>query len=67
MRKLLLTTALVAALPVAAQAQKMNPQPNFYFGAEGGLNWMLNTTVTAYNLPGQPTYNVSPTTGFAVG
>ncbi|MBS0520535.1 MAG: OmpA family protein [Proteobacteria bacterium] len=66
MRKILMSAALAAALPVAAQAQQ-NPQPNFYFGAEGGLNWMLNTTVTGYNLPGQPTYSVTPYTGFAVG
>ena len=42
-----LLVALIASmvLPMAAQAQ--TPAPGFYVGAEGGLNWLLNTTVTA--------------------
>ncbi len=66
MRKLLMSAALVAAVPFAAQAQTP-AYSGFYFGAEGGLNWMLNNTVTAPNLPGSPSFQVSPTTGWAAG
>jgi len=45
------------ALPVVAQAQM--PMQGFYIGAEGGVNWLLNTTIL--NTP------VSPQTGFAAG
>jgi outer membrane protein OmpA-like peptidoglycan-associated protein len=37
----------------------MNAQPGFYVGAEGGLNWLLNTTIA-----GSPT---TTSTGWAVG
>jgi outer membrane protein OmpA-like peptidoglycan-associated protein len=57
MKKALLAAAALVALPVVAQAQV--PQPGFYIGAEGGLNWLLNTTVL-----GQSVY---PQTGFAAG
>jgi OOP family OmpA-OmpF porin len=40
MKKSLLAAAAALVLPVAAQAQ--SPQPGFYIGAEGGLNWLLN-------------------------
>ena len=43
MKKALLAAAALVALPVVAQAQV--PQPGFYIGAEGGLNWLLNTTI----------------------
>ena len=54
---LLATTALVA-LPVVAQAQSQ-PNPGFYIGGEGGVNWMLNTTANATN--------IYPATGWAAG
>ncbi|MBS0522826.1 MAG: OmpA family protein [Proteobacteria bacterium] len=57
MKKALLAAAALVALPVVAQAQV--PQPGFYIGAEGGLNWLLNTTILS-----TPVY---PQTGFAVG
>jgi len=57
MKKALLAAAAVVALPVMAQAQ--SPQPGIYIGAEGGLNWLLNTTIAGVN--------VSPQTGWAVG
>ena len=57
MKKALLAAAALAALPVVAQAQ--TPQPGFYIGAEGGVNWLLNTTIL--NTP------ITPQTGFAAG
>ena len=45
MKKSLFAAAALIALPMAAQAQ--SPAPGFYIGAEGGLNWLLNTNVTA--------------------
>src|SRR5262245_58469019 len=44
MKKVLAGAAMLAALPLAAEAQ-MLPAPGFYIGAEGGLNWMLNTKI----------------------
>src|SRR6266536_1665313 len=64
MKKLLLATAALVALPVMAQAQ-MAPNPGFYIGAEGGLNWMFNSTV---NPPGPVNnINLSPQLGWAAG
>ena len=57
MKKALLAAAAFVALPVMAQAQTV--APGFYIGAEGGLNWLLNTTILGQG--------VSPQTGFAVG
>ncbi|HZP98768.1 MAG TPA: OmpA family protein [Reyranella sp.] len=57
MKKALMAAAALVALPVMAQAQ--TPSSGFYVGAEGGLNWLLNTTIL-----GTP---VSPQTGFAAG
>src|SRR5882672_8616307 len=48
MKKLLLATAALIALPVMAHAQPQ-PTPGFYIGGEGGVNWMFNTTA---NVPG---------------
>ncbi len=57
MKKALLAAVALVALPVVAQAQV--PQPGFYIGAEGGLNWLLNTTILGSS--------VYPQTGFAAG
>ena len=57
MKKALLAAAAFVALPVMAQAQIASP--GFYIGAEGGVNWLLNTTIL--------NQNVSPQTGFAAG
>jgi len=57
MKKALLAAAAFVALPVMAQAQTV--APGFYIGAEGGLNWLLNTTILGQG--------VTPQTGFAVG
>jgi outer membrane protein OmpA-like peptidoglycan-associated protein len=66
MRKILLATAALVALPIAAQAQMQpNPNPGFYIGGEGGLNWMFNTTA---NVPGfGGAVNIYPATGWAAG
>ena len=57
MKKALLAAAAIVALPVAAQAQ--SSAPGFYIGAEGGLNWLLNTTIAGTT--------VTPQTGWAAG
>jgi len=64
MKKALLAAATLVALPVATQAQSLQ-YPGLYLGAEGGANWMLNTTV---NVPGfGGAANIYPNFGFAVG
>src|ERR1044071_252907 len=57
MKKALLAAAALVALPVMAQAQ--TAAPGFYIGAEGGLNWLLNTTIAGTT--------VTPQTGWAAG
>ena len=57
LKKALIVAAAVVALPSMAQAQ--TPEPGVYFGVEGGLNWMFNTTILGAN--------VSPNTGWAAG
>ena len=58
MKKVLLAAAAVIALPAIAEAQDVQ-SPGVYFGVEGGLNWMFNTTILGQN--------VSPQTGWALG
>jgi OmpA-OmpF porin, OOP family len=58
MKKALIAAATLVALPVLAQAQSLQ-YPGFYVGVEGGVNWMLNTTIL--------NQSVSPNTGFAAG
>jgi len=58
MKKVLLAAAAVIALPAIAEAQDVQT-PGVYFGVEGGLNWMFNTTILGQN--------VSPQTGWALG
>ena len=68
MKKALIAAAALVALPMAAQAQ--TPAPGFYVGAEGGLNWLLNTTVTAQTATSGGALNsvqVTPQTGWAAG
>ena len=57
MKKALLAAAALVALPAMAQAQ--TAAPGFYIGAEGGLNWLLNTTILGTS--------ITPQTGFAAG
>ena len=46
MKKALIAAAALVALPMASQAQSLQPG-GFYIGAEGGLNWLLNNSFTA--------------------
>ena len=55
MKKLFLTAATLASLPAFAQAQSATPA--FYVGVEGGLSWLLNTTVTAPTAAGDGALN----------
>ncbi len=57
MKKALMAAAALVALPVMAQAQ--TPSEGFYIGAEGGLNWLLNTTIGGLG--------ITPQTGWAAG
>jgi OmpA-OmpF porin, OOP family len=57
MKKALMAAAALVALPVMAQAQ--TPSPGVYIGAEGGVNWLLNTTVAGFG--------ITPQTGWAAG
>ena len=57
MKKALMAAAAFVALPVMAQAQ--SPSPGVYIGAEGGVNWLLNTTIAGFG--------VTPQTGWAAG
>jgi outer membrane protein OmpA-like peptidoglycan-associated protein len=57
MKKALIAAAALVALPMAAQAQ--SPMPGFYIGAEGGVNWLLNTTINGNG--------TTPQTGWMAG
>jgi OOP family OmpA-OmpF porin len=57
MKKALFAAAALVVLPVMAQAQ--SPAPGVYIGAEGGVNWLLNTTIAGIG--------VTPNTGWAAG
>ena len=53
----------LVALPVATQAQSLQ-YPGFYVGAEGGLNWMFQTSAaTPFGTSG----TIYPSTGWAAG
>jgi outer membrane protein OmpA-like peptidoglycan-associated protein len=57
MKKAFVAAAALVALPVMAQAQ--TPSAGFYIGAEGGLNWLLNTNIGPLS--------IQPQTGWAAG
>jgi opacity protein-like surface antigen len=57
MKKALMAAVVLVALPVMAQAQTSSP--GVYIGAEGGVNWLLNTTVAGFG--------ITPQTGWAAG
>ena len=70
MKKLLAATTALIALPLAAQAQSLQPG-GFYIGAEGGVNWLLNTstnvTVSGPGFLGNGNANISASTGWTAG
>src|SRR5690348_5421024 len=57
MKKNLLAVAALASLAAPAYAQ--TPAPGVYIGAEGGLNWLLNTNIGPLS--------IQPQTGWAAG
>ncbi len=62
-KKVLVATAAMVALPVMAQAQMLQ-YPGFYAGIEGGGSWMFNNTVTTpFGASGQ----MYPQIGWAAG
>ena len=64
MKKALVAAAAIVALPALAQAQ--SAQPGFYAGVEGGLNWLLNNTVSGAAIAGGSA-GMQSSTGFAAG
>ncbi len=70
MKKMWIAAAMASALPFAAQAQSLQPG-GFYIGAEGGLNWLLNTTstsnVTAGGFAGSFNSNLTNNLGWTAG
>ncbi len=44
MKRMVVAAALLAAVPFGAQAQSPLQPGGFYIGAEGGANWLLNST-----------------------
>src|SRR5437588_7508793 len=71
MKKMIIGAALLAALPLTAQAQSLQPG-GVYVGLEGGLNWMFNSSFTS-TLTVAPVFSASTTsrtsynTGFVLG
>jgi OOP family OmpA-OmpF porin len=63
MKRTLIAVACML-VPAAGQAQSLQ-YPGFYISAEGGVNWMFNTSVNMPNLGG--IVNIYPTTGWVVG
>ncbi len=67
MKKALITAAALMALPIASHAQSLQ-YPGFYIGAEGGLNWLLNTSYpTTVSATGFGTGTVTTTTYMNMG
>ena len=72
MKRIVVGAALLAVAPFAAQAQSPIQPGGFYIGAEGGANWMFNTSPTStFTSPQFGTIstnsNASFTTGFVAG
>jgi outer membrane protein OmpA-like peptidoglycan-associated protein len=65
MKKSWIAAAALAALPTATHAQAPLQYPGFYISAEGGVNWMFNTTINTPNFGG--IVNVYPNTGWLAG
>jgi outer membrane protein OmpA-like peptidoglycan-associated protein len=70
MKKFLLATATAFTLPFVANAQSLQPG-GFYIGAEGGVNWLLNTstnvTVSGPGFLGNGNASISSSTGWTAG
>jgi outer membrane protein OmpA-like peptidoglycan-associated protein len=73
MNRTWIAAAVLAALPMTTQAQTLQ-YPGFYIGAEGGINWLLNTSGTANVFNAGPgggafsgTANLNNNLGWTVG
>ena len=70
MNRTWIAAAALAALPMTTQAQSLQ-YPGFYIGAEGGLNWLLNTSSTsnvfAGGLAGSFNSNLNTNLGWTAG
>ena len=70
MNRTWIAAAVLAALPMTTQAQSLQ-YPGFYIGAEGGINWLLNTSNTANVFAGggaaSGTVNLNNNLGWTVG
>ena len=70
MNRTWIAAAVLAALPMTTQAQTLQ-YPGFYIGAEGGINWLLNTSSTANVFAGggaaSGTVNLNNNLGWTVG
>ena len=52
MKRMVIGAALLAVMPFYAQAQSPVQPGGFYIAAEGGANWMFNTSFTStLNVP----------------
>jgi len=67
MKKALIVAAAMLSLPVAAQAQSLQPG-GVYIGAEGGLNWMLDSSFTGIlTVPGVIAGSTSINANYGIG
>ena len=55
MKRALRTAAILVVLPamIPVTGWAQTPSSGFYIGAEGGLNWLLNTNVTTNTSSGE--------------
>ena len=75
MKRMVVGAALLAAAPFAAQAQTPLQPGGFYIAAEGGANWIFNTSPTStFTFAGPSSFgtfssnsNATFNTGFVVG
>ena len=65
MKKALIAAAALVALPMASQAQSLQPG-GFYIGAEGGLNWLMNFNAST-PIAATPNATVTPNMGWLAG
>jgi OOP family OmpA-OmpF porin len=59
MKKVLIAVAAIAALPATTARAQDVQTPGVYFGVQGGLNWLFDTTILGQN--------VQSNTGWALG
>jgi outer membrane protein OmpA-like peptidoglycan-associated protein len=70
MKKFSIAAAAAAVIALPATSQAQGQASGFYIGAEGGLSWLLNTTVISNTTTSGGSLNavqVTPQTGWMVG